>query len=160
MATDMLAKLPKRYDPYEVRNCLEKMGLLNSMVIFLRQEIDRMQKVNSTSSLNTFHFVKCPSFTIQILIRIYDSLNDLLLAIEGTIIMNEQLRDAFDNIFDARLPNAWKRGSWDSSTLGFWFSELLERDVQYKTWLTEVICICIRIHRLKLTSLSRCRDSR
>lgn len=42
--------------------------MLNSMVIFLRQEIDRMQKVIS-------------------LVR--TTLKDLLLAIDGTIIMNE-----------------------------------------------------------------------
>ena len=45
-----------------------KMGHLNSMNIFLRQEIDRMQKV------------------ITIL---RSSLSDLKLAIEGTIIMSE-----------------------------------------------------------------------
>lgn len=44
------------------------MGHLNSMNIFLRQEIDRMQKV----------------ITI-----VRNSLSDLKLAIEGTIIMSE-----------------------------------------------------------------------
>lgn len=44
------------------------MGILSSMNIFLRQEIDRMQKV------------------IAIVRR---TLKDLLLAIEGTIIMND-----------------------------------------------------------------------
>lgn len=44
------------------------MGTMNSMTIFLRQEIDRMQKVIG-------------------LVRAI--LKDLLLAIEGTIIMNE-----------------------------------------------------------------------
>lgn len=53
--------------------------------------------------------------------------------------MNEKLKDAFDNIYDARLPNIWKRNSWDSSTLGFWFTELLERDKQFRTWCFEVI---------------------
>lgn len=52
--------------------------------------------------------------------------------------MNEKLKDAFDNIYDARLPNIWKRGSWESSTLGFWFTELLERDKQFRTWCFEV----------------------
>lgn len=45
-----------------------KMGHLNSMNIFLRQEIDRMQKVISI---------------------LRSSLSDLKLAIEGTIIMSE-----------------------------------------------------------------------
>lgn len=48
--------------------------------------------------------------------------------------MNEQLRDALDNIYDARIPKMWLRGSWLSSSLGFWFSELLERDDQFRTW--------------------------
>lgn len=44
------------------------MGALNSMNIFLRQEIDRMQKVITV---------------------VRTSLNDLKLAIEGTIVMSE-----------------------------------------------------------------------
>lgn len=66
------------------------------------------------------------------------TLNDLLLAIEGTIIMNEQLRDAFDNIYDARVPQVWKRGSWLSSTLGFWFTELIDRNNQFNIWCFKV----------------------
>lgn len=64
-----------------------------------------------------------------------NTLTDLLLAIDGTIIMNEQLRNAFDNIFDARVPDVWKHGSWISSTLGFWFTELLDRNRQFSKWL-------------------------
>jgi len=50
------------------------MGALASMNIFLRQEIDRMQRVIS-------------------LVR--QTLTDLKLAIEGTIIMSEVYRNAF-----------------------------------------------------------------
>lgn len=66
------------------------------------------------------------------------SLTDLILAIEGTIIMNEGLKDIFDNMFDARLPTSWRKISWESSTLGFWFSEFLERDKQFRNWCFEV----------------------
>ncbi|XP_064365601.1 dynein axonemal heavy chain 8 [Dromaius novaehollandiae] len=116
LAEDMLDKLPPDYMPHEVKARLIKMGQLNSMNIFLRQEIDQMQKV------------------IAIL---RNSLNDLKLAIEGTIIMSENLRDALDNMYDARIPQIWKRVSWDSSTLGFWFTELLERNSQFSTWIFE-----------------------
>lgn len=56
--------------------------------------------------------------------------------------MSDKLKDAFDNIYDARIPNVWKRGSWISSTLGFWFTELLERDKQFRTWCFEVSKFC------------------
>ena len=49
------------------------MGALSSMNIFLKQEIDRMQRVLTT-------------------VRV--TLTDLKLAIEGTIIMSEKLRES------------------------------------------------------------------
>ena len=64
----MLEKLPANYIPHEVRDRLKKMGAIAPMNIFLRQEIDRMQRV----------------ITI-----VRTSLQDLQLAIEGTIIMSE-----------------------------------------------------------------------
>nr|XP_037867095.1 dynein heavy chain 8, axonemal isoform X2 [Bombyx mori] len=112
-AKEMLDKVPPNFDPHEVKERLKFYGILNSMVIFLRQEIDRMQKVIS-------------------LVRI--TLKDLLLAIDGTIIMNEALRDSLDNIYDAKVPNIWLKSSWSSSTLGFWFTEFLERNTQFSTW--------------------------
>ncbi|KAM4694178.1 LOW QUALITY PROTEIN: dynein axonemal heavy chain 8 [Discoglossus pictus] len=116
IAQDMLDKLPPNYKPHEVKAQLQKMGALSSMNIFLRQEIDRMQKV----------------ITI-----VRNSLSDLKLAIEGTIIMSENLRDALDNMYDARIPNVWRKVSWASATLGFWFTELLERNTQFSKWIYE-----------------------
>ena len=110
----MLEKLPLDYVPHEVKAALIKMDILQPMNIFLKQEVDRMQRV----------------ITI-----VRTTLKDLKLAIDGTIIMNENLRDALDNIFDARVPAFWKRISWDSATLGFWFTDLLDRNTQFHTWL-------------------------
>lgn len=58
----------------------------SSMTIFLRQEIDCLQKVTTA---------------------VRSTLSELKLAIDGTIVMSENLRDALDNLNNARIPQAW-----------------------------------------------------
>ncbi|XP_036361906.1 dynein heavy chain 5, axonemal-like [Octopus sinensis] len=115
-ADDMLEKMPHNYNPFEVKERLKKMGIIQPMNIFLRQEVDRMQLVISA---------------------VRSTLVNLKLGIDGTIIINENLRDALDNIFNARVPVSWKKISWDAATLGFWFTDLIERNEQFYNWVFE-----------------------
>ena len=45
------------------------------------------------------------------------------------------LRDTLDSMYDARVPKLWQKISWDSSTIGFWYTELLDRDTQFRSWV-------------------------
>ncbi|CAF3537957.1 unnamed protein product [Rotaria sordida] len=111
IATETLEKLPPDYIPHEVKDRLSKLEPMN---IFLRQEIDRFQRV-----LNI----------------VRSTLIELKLAIDGTIVMNDELRDALDRMYDAKIPNVWLKVSWESSTLGAWFTDLYARNEQYRSWL-------------------------
>lgn len=75
---------------WQVKERLQHMGPFQPMNIFLRQEIDRMQRIIA-------------------LVR--NTLTDLKLAIDGTIIMSENLRDALDCMYDARIPERWRKVS-------------------------------------------------
>ena len=81
IAEDMLRKLPRDYVPHEVKEALVRLGGMLPMNIFLRQEIDRMQKILS-------------------LVR--RTLTDLKMALEGTIIMSDALKSTLDDMYDAR----------------------------------------------------------
>jgi dynein heavy chain len=58
------------------------------MIIFLRQEIDRITRV---------------------IILVERTLVNLKLAIDGTIIMSQGLREALDAMYDARIPGTWQK---------------------------------------------------
>jgi len=116
MSQELITKCPPEYNPHEVRERLVKLGREQPMNIFLKQEVDRMNRV-----------IKAVRVTLA----------DLKLAIEGTIIMNENLRDALDSLFDGRIPPSWVKISWETSSLGFWFSDLQQRNEQFRSWVFE-----------------------
>ena len=121
MCNDFIEKLPDDFINHEVVERLKKMGITAPLNIFLRQEVVLMQKVLS---------------------EVRYSLGQLLLAIDGTIIMSDKLRDCFDQMFDARVPNSWQQISWNSTTLGFWFTELLLRQQQFHSWVFDGRPLC------------------
>lgn len=70
----------------------------------------------------------------RVIKEVQTTLTDLKLAIDGTIVMSQGLKKALDAMYDARIPDKWQKISWESATLGFWYTELLERDGQFRHW--------------------------
>lgn len=58
--------------------------------MYIRQEVDRMQRVIKT---------------------VYTNLTDLKLAIDGTIVMSNYLRDSLDSMYDGKIPDRWTKVS-------------------------------------------------
>merc|ERR1712000_70612 len=63
-----------------------------------------------------------------------ETLTDLVLAIDGSIVMSDELLVSMNSLYDARVPPTWEKISWQSSSLGFWFTELLDRNAQFHDW--------------------------
>ncbi|KAI8902513.1 dynein heavy chain and region D6 of dynein motor-domain-containing protein [Globomyces pollinis-pini] len=114
MANELLSKLPESFDKNRTKILIAKQGSGKPLSIFLSQEIDRMQTVISV---------------------VKSTLSDLKLAIDGTIIMAAALQNALDSLYDAVVPANWTKVSWQSATIGLWYSEFLSRAAQFHTWL-------------------------
>jgi dynein heavy chain len=120
-ALELLNRMPEVYIEEEYKEKIRKLGGLTiPLNIFLYQEIQRLSAV-----LN----------------KIIHMLLQLRLAINGEVVMTEELQECLDSIFDARAPNMWiftvagDEFSWILPTLGLWFASLLQRDEQDRTWL-------------------------
>ena len=120
-ALELLNRIPEHYVEEEYKVKINKLGgLAIPLNIFLYQEIQRLQAV---------------------LGKITFMLTQLRLAINGEVIMSEDLQLCLDAMYDARPPRSWiftvagDEFSWILPTLGLWFSSLIQRDDQMRTWL-------------------------
>merc|ERR1711871_1868061 len=120
-AEELLGKMPVDFIPDDYREQIDRMGGLEvPLNIFLFQEVERFQNVVSKTRA---------------------TLNELLQAIRGEVVMTPELLQALNSIFDAKVPPTWlftpggDEFSWLSPTLGLWFTSFIGRDTQYRTWL-------------------------
>jgi dynein heavy chain len=120
-AQEILGRMPEQYVEDDFKLKINKLGGLSiPLNIFLFQEIQRLQAV---------------------LYKVSTMLIQLRLAINGEVIMSDQLQDCLDALFDAKVPKSWlftvagDELSWLLPSLGLWTSSLLLRDDQYRTWL-------------------------
>jgi dynein heavy chain len=121
-ALDILNRMPEDYVEEEYKVKIQKLGGLTiPLNIFLFQEIQRLQNV---------------------IAKVNFTLKQMRLAINGEVVMTEELLDCITFIYDAKVPRQWlftvagDEFSWILPTLGLWFSSLLLRDDQDRTWLT------------------------
>jgi dynein heavy chain len=114
MCIDLLSKLPKDFGKEELSVGLKKMGVFKPINICFKQEVDVLMR------------------SLQVVRK---TLNDLQLAIAGTIVMSDTLADALNAMFSAKVPSAWLKNAWFSPTVGLWYALLLSRYEQWDKWL-------------------------
>ncbi len=121
-AAELLGRLPEDYVEETYRSRLKALGGLTvPLNIFLFQEIQRFQAVIS---------------------KVRNILSQLQLAIKGEVVMSEELKSSLDSLYDAHVPTLWTytiagdEFSWIIPLLGLWFSSLIDRDAQYRNWLS------------------------
>jgi len=99
---------------------LEERGFGAPLNIFLFQELQRLQIIISIVRSN---------------------LDNLVQAIDGTVVMTVDLLEDLNSVFDGRVPKRWTHDasgaeiSWLLPNIGGWFTGLLDRYAQLSTWL-------------------------
>ena len=113
---DLLGKCPPVFDAEETKERCAKLpgGPTMPLTVTLRQEIDRLNIV-----------IRLTKGTLQ----------NLRLAIAGSVALSGDLVDALAALFNARIPPKWLAKSWEAATLGNWFTGLLQRYDQLAKWV-------------------------
>lgn len=111
---DMLGKTPKVIDLNELKAYLKKAGETKPIHVCLKQEVDVLNRVLAKVSL---------------------ILKNLQLAIDGTIVMSDDLAASLDALANAKVPPIWLKGAWFSPGVGIWFASLLAREKQWSEWM-------------------------
>lgn len=126
---DLLGKMPIDFVEEVFRAQIQKLkgppacadkGFAAPLNIFLFQELQRLQ---------------------GIIFIVRTNMNNLSMAIDGTVSMTSDLLDDLGAVFDSRVPKKWSHDasgaeiSWLMPSIGGWFTGLLERYVQLNTWI-------------------------
>jgi len=88
--------------------------------IFLYQEVQRLQAA---------------------ILKVRQTLEIVMQAIRGEVVVTAEIMDSINAIFDARVPKLWLYSpagdelSWLAPNLGVWYGGLLQRDTQFRNWL-------------------------
>merc|ERR1719198_904310 len=126
LCLDLLEKMPPDFVEEVFRAQIQKLkgptdkGFAAPLNIFLFQELQRLQNIIKIVRTN---------------------LKSVSMAIDGTVVMTQELLNDLNYIFDARVPTCWYLDasgaeiSWLLPTVGAWFTGLTDRAVMLNTWL-------------------------
>eukprot|EP01084_Bolivina_argentea_P006694 12680_1 len=121
IATDLLQQLPSPLDLEDGKETFAKSiestdnGMMDSLTIFLVQEIEKFNTLLSTVS---------------------SSLYELKKAIVGEVVMSATLDDIYNDLLNNRVPKVWKNVSYPSlKPLKSWIIDLKERILFIGDWL-------------------------
>lgn len=67
----------------------------------------------------------------KVICEVYDSLCNLKLAIDGTIVMSPNLRTSLDAMYDARIPEKWMKVSIECILKLTWLSGRSSKQYMY-----------------------------
>ncbi|XP_067943512.1 dynein axonemal heavy chain 6-like [Watersipora subatra] len=119
MKADLSSQIvQRRSKDIELPEFLSQRILQSALVTFLRQEVDRMNKLLETI---------CKSLTL------------LCRAVKGEIIMSEELEDIYHSILGQIIPSIWKKVAYESmKPLGSWVIDLSQRVEYLSRWCHQV----------------------
>jgi len=73
--------------------------------------------------------------------KVRNELVQLSLAIDGEVVMTDELANLIDELFNAKVPRIWmydatnNEFSWVNSTIGIWYANFTSRNAQIRSWL-------------------------
>jgi len=118
---ELMLTVPEDYIEDEYEDRISSLGGFSiPLNIFLYQEVQRLQAA---------------------ITKVRDMLDIVMQAIRGEVVVTAEIMDAINAIYDARVPKVWLYSpagdelSWLAPNLGIWYSGLITRDSQYRTWL-------------------------
>eukprot|EP00485_Elphidium_margaritaceum_P015545 CAMPEP_0202728930 /NCGR_PEP_ID=MMETSP1385-20130828/185872_1 /ASSEMBLY_ACC=CAM_ASM_000861 /TAXON_ID=933848 /ORGANISM="Elphidium margaritaceum" /LENGTH=4770 /DNA_ID=CAMNT_0049395183 /DNA_START=131 /DNA_END=14440 /DNA_ORIENTATION=- len=142
ICTELLQKMPKDYVEEDVRDRIKKRPKAELEYVLQEKNPNVLKNVNGFEiPLNVFLYQEIVRLQRAIQ-NVRSTLSDLILAIDGVVIMTPNLQLALNSIFDAKPPPFWYMDAsgaqiaWTSPTLSLWFEGLLKREEQLTSWLT------------------------
>eukprot|EP00760_Papus_ankaliazontas_P001566 PhM_4_TR10512/c1_g1_i1/m.53321/K10408/DNAH; dynein heavy chain, axonemal len=121
IAMELSKTVPAPWPQHVIDGIKTQYGAKNSMMIVLAHEAQRLS---------------------TLLEAVRDTLRDVQLAVEGTLVMTPALQNAMDMLHDAMIPDCWRALSWESMNLGTWTAELTRRSDQLALWHKKGVLGC------------------